>query len=49
VSSTALWVTPDCGLKTRTVEEAIEKLGNMVAATQQVRAQVRAAVAPGLS
>jgi 5-methyltetrahydropteroyltriglutamate--homocysteine methyltransferase len=45
VASTALWVTPDCGLKTRTVEEAIEKLGNMVAATEQVRA----AVAPGPS
>jgi 5-methyltetrahydropteroyltriglutamate--homocysteine methyltransferase len=37
VAPEALWVTPDCGLKTRTVEEAIEKLGNMVAATQQVR------------
>jgi 5-methyltetrahydropteroyltriglutamate--homocysteine methyltransferase len=33
----ALWVTPDCGLKTRTVEEAVEKLGNMVAATHAVR------------
>ena len=33
----ALWVTPDCGLKTRTIEEAIEKLGNMVTATRQVR------------
>ncbi len=34
----ALWVTPDCGLKTRTAEQAIEKLGNMVAATALVRA-----------
>ena len=42
VSSTALWVTPDCGLKTRTVEEAIDKLGNMVAATREVRAAVAA-------
>lgn len=38
VPRAALWVTPDCGLKTRTVEEAIEKLGNMVAATRLVRA-----------
>jgi 5-methyltetrahydropteroyltriglutamate--homocysteine methyltransferase len=37
VAPQALWVTPDCGLKTRTIEEAIEKLGNMVVATQQVR------------
>jgi 5-methyltetrahydropteroyltriglutamate--homocysteine methyltransferase len=37
VARDALWVTPDCGLKTRTVEEAIEKLGNMVAATLLVR------------
>jgi 5-methyltetrahydropteroyltriglutamate--homocysteine methyltransferase len=37
VPRAALWVTPDCGLKTRTMEEAIEKLGNMVAATQLVR------------
>jgi 5-methyltetrahydropteroyltriglutamate--homocysteine methyltransferase len=38
VAREALWVTPDCGLKTRTVEEAIEKLGNMVGATRLVRA-----------
>ena len=43
VPSEALWVTPDCGLKTRTVEEAIEKLGNMVAATEQVRATLTGA------
>ena len=36
----ALWVTPDCGLKTRTVEEAIDKLANMMAATQPVRQSV---------
>ncbi|MFQ5882539.1 MAG: methionine synthase [Candidatus Methylomirabilales bacterium] len=33
----ALWVDPDCGLKTRTVEEAQGKLRSMVAAVQQVR------------
>ncbi len=37
VPRSALWVTPDCGLKTRTVEEAIDKLGNMVAANRLVR------------
>jgi 5-methyltetrahydropteroyltriglutamate--homocysteine methyltransferase len=41
VGPEALWVTPDCGLKTRTPEEAIEKLGNMVAATNVVRAATR--------
>jgi 5-methyltetrahydropteroyltriglutamate--homocysteine methyltransferase len=33
----ALWVTPDCGLKTRTIEEAMAKLRNMVAAAARVR------------
>ncbi len=32
-----LWVDPDCGLKTRTVEEAQGKLRAMVAAVQEVR------------
>jgi 5-methyltetrahydropteroyltriglutamate--homocysteine methyltransferase len=40
VPAPALWVTPDCGLKTRTVDEAMAKLGNMVAAAQRVRAAV---------
>jgi 5-methyltetrahydropteroyltriglutamate--homocysteine methyltransferase len=34
----ALWVTPDCGLKTRTVEEAMAKLRSMVEAAARVRA-----------
>ena len=38
VSADALWVTPDCGLKTRTVDEALAKLRHMVAATARVRA-----------
>lgn len=32
-----LWVDPDCGLKTRTVEEAIGKMRAMVAAVREVR------------
>jgi 5-methyltetrahydropteroyltriglutamate--homocysteine methyltransferase len=35
-----LWVDPDCGLKTRTVEEAIGKLKAMVTAVRQVREAV---------
>lgn len=35
-----LWVNPDCGLKTRNVDEVIASLKNMVAAAQEVRAQV---------
>ncbi|AKN16398.1 5-methyltetrahydropteroyltriglutamate--homocysteine S-methyltransferase [Mycobacterium haemophilum DSM 44634] len=33
-----LWVNPDCGLKTRSVEEVGASLQNMVAAAHQVRA-----------
>jgi 5-methyltetrahydropteroyltriglutamate--homocysteine methyltransferase len=32
-----LYIDPDCGLKTRSVEEAQAKLRNMVAATHAVR------------
>lgn len=32
-----IWVDPDCGLKTRTVEEAIEKLRACVAAAKAFR------------
>lgn len=35
-----LWVDPDCGLKTRTVQEAIRKMQAMVAAVRQVREMV---------
>lgn len=35
-------VDPDCGLKTRTLEECKEKLLNMVAAVQEVRAELLA-------
>ncbi len=33
-----LWVNPDCGLKTRNVDEVTASLKNMVAAAQEVRA-----------
>ncbi|MDT5349651.1 MAG: 5-methyltetrahydropteroyltriglutamate--homocysteine methyltransferase [Mycobacterium sp.] len=35
-----LWVNPDCGLKTRNVDEVTASLHNMVAAAQEVRAGV---------
>ena len=37
VPASRLFVNPDCGLKTRTVEEAKEKLAVMVAAVREVR------------
>jgi 5-methyltetrahydropteroyltriglutamate--homocysteine methyltransferase len=33
----AVWVDPDCGLKTRTVEEAIAKLRAVVQAAKALR------------
>jgi 5-methyltetrahydropteroyltriglutamate--homocysteine methyltransferase len=33
----SIWVDPDCGLKTRTVDEAIEKLRICVAAAKAFR------------
>ena len=32
-----VWVDPDCGLKTRTVEEAVEKMRVVVEATREFR------------
>lgn len=32
-----LWINPDCGLKTRGIEETVQSLRHMVAATQRVR------------
>jgi 5-methyltetrahydropteroyltriglutamate--homocysteine methyltransferase len=37
LSKDQIWVDPDCGLKTRTVDEAIEKLGLCVAAAEAFR------------
>ncbi len=36
----ALWIDPDCGLKTRSVDEAIAKLTAMVAAVSRVRKEL---------
>ncbi len=36
-----VWVTPDCGLKTRTYEECVPALRNMVAAARHIRAEVQ--------
>lgn len=36
----AVWIDPDCGLKTRTVEEARAKLSNIQAAVREVRANL---------
>jgi 5-methyltetrahydropteroyltriglutamate--homocysteine methyltransferase len=35
-----LWIDPDCGLKTRSREEAVGKLKNMVEATRRVRSEL---------
>jgi len=35
-----LWIDPDCGLKTRSREESLGKLRNMVEATKRVRADL---------
>jgi 5-methyltetrahydropteroyltriglutamate--homocysteine methyltransferase len=35
-----IWVDPDCGLKTRTVEEAIEKMRVVVEATKEFRGEL---------
>ena len=37
-----LWVTPDCGLKTRSYEECVPALRNMVEAARQVRSNLGA-------
>jgi 5-methyltetrahydropteroyltriglutamate--homocysteine methyltransferase len=35
-----IWVTPDCGLKTRTYEECVPALRNMVSAAQRIRSEL---------
>ncbi len=37
-----IWVDPDCGLKTRTIDEARDKLANMVQAVTRLRAETGA-------
>ena len=36
----AVWIDPDCGLKTRTIDEAVGKLVNIEAAVDQVRKEI---------
>ncbi|MBL1368257.1 hypothetical protein JL858_18880, partial [Acinetobacter baumannii] len=38
VPARRLWVNPDCGLKTRKVDEVTSSLANLVAAAASVRA-----------
>jgi 5-methyltetrahydropteroyltriglutamate--homocysteine methyltransferase len=38
--SKSLWIDPDCGLKTRTAEEAIQILTNMQLAVDRVRREL---------
>jgi 5-methyltetrahydropteroyltriglutamate--homocysteine methyltransferase len=44
-----MYVDPDCGLKTRTVEEAFEKLRVMVEAVREVRAELGMPVEQGVT
>ena len=37
IEDSKLWVNPDCGLKTRGVEETVKSLTNLVAAAKQIR------------
>ena len=46
VSAEKLWPHPDCGLKTRTVEECVEKCAVVVAATKVVRAELAKKAVP---
>ena len=40
IDKTALWVNPDCGLKTRGNEETKKSLENLVAAARNIRAEI---------
>jgi 5-methyltetrahydropteroyltriglutamate--homocysteine methyltransferase len=40
IPAARLWVNPDCGLKTRSWEEVLPALENMVSAAKRLRAQV---------
>lgn len=41
LSPEQIWIDPDCGLKTRTKEESIDKMEKMVSATAEVREDLR--------
>ncbi len=40
LGETQVWVTPDCGLKTRTYEECVPALRNMVSAAHRIRSEL---------
>jgi 5-methyltetrahydropteroyltriglutamate--homocysteine methyltransferase len=40
-----LWINPDCGLKTRSYDEIVPSLRNMVDAARQVRRELQPAPA----
>jgi 5-methyltetrahydropteroyltriglutamate--homocysteine methyltransferase len=41
ISVEQFWINPDCGLKTRSWQESIESIGNMVSAAVELREQFR--------
>jgi 5-methyltetrahydropteroyltriglutamate--homocysteine methyltransferase len=43
-----IWIDPDCGLKTRTVDETRGKLSSMTAAVRTVRARLATRVIDGV-
>ncbi|HEX6764881.1 MAG TPA: hypothetical protein VF103_05370, partial [Polyangiaceae bacterium] len=45
IPASRLWVNPDCGLKTRTWDEVLPALRNMVSAAKVLRAQKAASKA----
>jgi 5-methyltetrahydropteroyltriglutamate--homocysteine methyltransferase len=46
LSADRIWVDPDCGLKTRTVEEARHKLAAMMTAVREARVRAGASLLP---
>jgi 5-methyltetrahydropteroyltriglutamate--homocysteine methyltransferase len=45
LSPSQVWVNPDCGLKTRTWDEVLPALRNMVRAAQLAREELRGSLA----
>lgn len=41
IPAAQLWISPDCGLKTRTIDEAFQKLDVLVKSSQKIRATYR--------
>jgi len=40
IAAPKVWINPDCGLKTRGVEETRASLANVIEATREVRRQL---------